>query len=292
MEFPYSTEVSQKIAQIKVSPQQVYLFYGSAGAGKLRAAHDIASSVLNNSSADYKTFVHPNLTQLSPMEGKKFISIGQVREMFERIWQTSVSKGVQKIVIINGIDRISIEAANALLKNLEDSPPLTTFILIANSLDNVLPTIRSRSQLVYFAPVKTGTLHDYLQTSHGLTAEQASEVAELAHGMPEIAVNLIDSDNLGASRVLHRDVQTFVDGTITQRFLIAKNVHEHKTGTEFVSELSYAIWQQSSILVHGESSSKNSINNLEKVMQAQAQLLANVSSRTTLENLALQLEYS
>jgi len=291
MNFPYSNEVSKKISHIKSSPQQVYLFYGSQGIGKLRAAHDIVRTILNQQMVDdYKEFVHPNLTQLDLIEGKKSISINQVREMSERIWQTSVSRELQKIAIINGIDKISTEGANALLKNLEDSPPQTTFILIASSLDNVLPTIRSRSQLVYFAPVNSSVLQEYLQSNHRLSAKQAAEVAELAHNMPEVAVMLTNNDILEESRELQQEVQKYINGTISQKFLIAKTMHDQRLGNEFVSELSYAIWQQSSILMHGESNQRNSVSNLEKVLQAQTEIIANVSSRTAIENLALQLE--
>ena len=277
MDFPYSSQVQEKLEKIKQSPGQVYLFYGSKGLGKLRSATSIACELLGLAYTDISELAHPK-------EGKKLISISQVRDISERIWKTSVSDKMQKIVIVDGIDKISLDGANALLKNLEDSPPQTSFFLIADSASAVLPTIRSRSQLVYFSLPKKESVTQFLQSNHGLDTEMASDLVDSAHGLPELATSFLDSEKHGRAMSLQKSAQDLLFGTITQGYLVAKEIHEQKQGSEFLTELLYATKQQSTILVLEEN-----INKLEVIMQAQSQIAANVSTRTVIESLALQM---
>ena len=191
---------------------------------------------------------------------------------------------MQKIVIVDGIDKISLDGANALLKNLEDSPPQTSFFLIADSASAVLPTIRSRSQLVYFSLPKKESVTQFLQSNHGLDTEMASDLVDSAHGLPELATSFLDSEKHGRAMSLQKSAQDLLFGTITQGYLVAKEIHEQKQGSEFLTELLYATKQQSTILVLEEN-----INKLEVIMQAQSQITANVSTRTVIESLALQM---
>ena len=284
MDFPYSSQVQEKLEKIKDSPGQVYLFYGSKGLGKLRSATSIACELLGLAYTDISELAHPNLSCIHPKEGKKLISISQVRDISERIWKTSVSDKMQKIVIVDGIDKISLDGANALLKNLEDSPPQTSFFLIADSASAVLPTIRSRSQLVYFSLPKKESVTQFLQSNHGLDTEMASDLVDSAHGLPELATSFLDSEKHGRAMSLQKSAHDLLFGTITQGYLVAKEINEQKQGSEFLTELLYATKQQSTILVLEEN-----INKLEVIMQAQSQITANVSTRTVIESLALQM---
>jgi hypothetical protein len=284
VDFPYSSQVQDKLEKIKDSPGQVYLFYGSRGLGKIRSATSIASELLGLTYNDISELAHPNLTYIHPKEGKKLISISQVRDISERIWKTSVSDKMQKIVIVDGIDKISLDGANALLKNLEDSPPQTSFFLIADSASAVLPTIRSRSQLVYFSLPKKESVTQFLQSNHGLDTEMASDLVDSAHGLPELATSFLDSEKHSRAMSLQKSAQDLLFGTITQGYLVAKEINEQKQGSEFLTELLYATKQQSTILVLEEN-----INKLEVIMQAQSQITANVSTRTVIESLALQM---
>jgi len=284
MDFPYSAQVLSRLKKIIADPGQVYLFYGTKGLGKLRFVTSLANRLLGTNQSDVSLLAHPNLVYVCPKEDKKLISIEQVRDVSDRIWKTSVSSKRQKIVIFNGIDKISIEAANALLKNLEDSPPHTSFFLIADSSSAVLPTIISRSQLVYFSKPKINQLVKYLQNETGLSLEQAVEYAKLAHGLPEQAISYLDQSSKSNIVSLQEKANIFLTGTITDSFIVAKDIHDQKLGSVFLSELLYATKQQSTILVLEEK-----INKLELILRAQSQVSVNVSTRAALENLALQM---
>lgn len=284
MDFPYSSQVHEKLEKIKDSPGQVYLFYGSKGLGKLRSATYIACELLGVANTNILELAHPNLTYVNLKQGKKLISISQVRDISERIWKTSVSDKMQKLVIVDGIDKISLDGANALLKNLEDSPPQTSFFLIADSIDAVLPTIRSRSQLVYFSEPQKESVIKFLESNYGLGREEATNLFNSAHGLPELAVSFLDNNVFDNAVSLQKNAQDLLSGTVTQGFLVAKEINEQKLGSEFITELLYATKQQSTILVLEEN-----INKLEAILRAQSQISANVSTRTVIESLALQI---
>ncbi len=75
--------------------------------------------------------------------------------------------GCSRVIVIDGADRLNPHAANILLKTLEEPPERTYFILIASGLGAVLPTIRSRSQVIRFSPLSNGILKKYVHSKGG-----------------------------------------------------------------------------------------------------------------------------
>lgn len=111
--------------------------------GECRACHLLSVST------------HPNLLQVSLQEmesGKlsRIIKIDQIREIMDSVQQTSLQAG-RKVVVIYPAEAMNANAANALLKNLEEPPAGTFFILAANNPGRLMATIRSRCQQVEVA---------------------------------------------------------------------------------------------------------------------------------------------
>jgi DNA polymerase-3 subunit delta' len=73
------------------------------------------------------------------------IDVGQVREL-EQFLHLSTHRGKARVVLIHPAEALNVNAANALLKNLEEPPPQTYFLLVAHRWHHLLPTIRSRCQ--------------------------------------------------------------------------------------------------------------------------------------------------
>jgi DNA polymerase-3 subunit delta' len=132
----------------------------------------------------------------------------------------------RKIAIIDDVDHFSQESANCLLKTLEEPPPHSLMILIGTSPARQLPTIRSRSQIVRFAPLDRASIAQILMETDLVTdCEQAIYAAELSEGSVERAMQMADpalgqfrnqlqavlsSDAVDSVR-LGRSVQAFVD---------------------------------------------------------------------------------
>jgi DNA polymerase-3 subunit delta' len=98
------------------------------------------------------------ITVLEP-DGKKNISVDQVRELHQFLNLQSIKPA--RFVIINPADKLSVQASNALLKVLEESPEKTHFFLLTERVAGLLPTIRSRSHLLKFTTLTREELLSY-----------------------------------------------------------------------------------------------------------------------------------
>jgi DNA polymerase III subunit delta' len=94
----------------------------------------------------------------------QFIKIAQTRQLAAEIYYRP-QEGKQRFFIIDDADRLREEAANSLLKTLEEPPPTSTIILLTAKPNALLQTIRSRAQLVSFAPLALPEMEAYL-TAH------------------------------------------------------------------------------------------------------------------------------
>jgi DNA polymerase-3 subunit delta' len=109
--------------------------------------------------------VHPDVMTVSVEEEATQIKIAQIRRLLDLL-QLQPLEGRNKIFIIDPADLLNAEAANALLKGLEEPPENTFFILITVNVHELLLTVRSRSQAYHFTPL---TLDEIRQ--HGVTDE-------------------------------------------------------------------------------------------------------------------------
>lgn len=103
--------------------------------------------------------------------------------------------GNRRIAIIDDADKMNAESANALLKTLEEPSANYLMILIASELDAILPTIRSRCQLIRFAELSTADVSELL-LEHQLaqSTDQAQQVARLSGGSLAVATQLLDEN--------------------------------------------------------------------------------------------------
>ncbi len=99
-------------------------------------------------------------------------------------------EAASRFFIINDADKMNAEAANALLKTLEE-PPATSHIFLVTSRPNaLLPTIRSRVQTLRFAPIETKEIENYLVSTKQFSQPDAEIMAKLAHGKLGNALDL------------------------------------------------------------------------------------------------------
>jgi DNA polymerase-3 subunit delta' len=152
-----------------------YLFYGPPGVGKRTVARRFGAALVSGGNAPAedraRRGLHPDLSEVQP-EGV-FTTIGQVREVV-RLAASRPFEGARRVFILEG-DTLNAQAANALLKTLEEPEGDTTFILLAASREGVLPTILSRAQAVRFNPVPKKLVA-------GLLEERGVQEAGLAAG--------------------------------------------------------------------------------------------------------------
>lgn len=178
-----------------------YIFDGPDGVGKRSTALALASLLLCQAPGDddacgrcaacrqVQAGTHPDLYQIAP-DGKT-IRIRQIRELRARLADMAVYGGYT-VVIIDAADTMTLEAANAFLKTVEEPVGPTCFILITQQADRLPETIRSRAQLVRFQALSEAVLRRLL----GPRAE-----GEAGH----LAVSLAEGSMARAERVLADD---------------------------------------------------------------------------------------
>ena len=117
------------------------------------------------------------------------ISVAEAREILDALSLKSY-EGRGKYMIIWLPERMSAEAANRLLKIVEEPQPDTYFIFITHAPERIISTIRSRSQLIRLYPPQTQETALLLQEKAGLSAQEALVYARIAGGSPGLALDM------------------------------------------------------------------------------------------------------
>lgn len=145
-------------------PGQTFLFVGPSGIGKKQVAKGMAQALLCTKSPRGCGLCpscfrmgqghHEGFLQIEP-DGAQ-IKMDQAKQVIEFLNLKSISNN--RVIVIDQAQNLNPQAANSLLKTLEEPPPGTFFFLIAPSVAGLLPTIRSRSRIVQFKPLKSEDL--------------------------------------------------------------------------------------------------------------------------------------
>jgi DNA polymerase III subunit delta' len=133
-----------------------YLFYGPGGAGKRSAARAVAAELLAAGSPDpggararVASGAHPDLTWVAPSGAHEILVSDIDAPVISAASRTPFEAGC-RVFVIERVDELGDEAANRMLKTLEEPASFVHLILLSDRLAEVLPTIRSRCQLVRF----------------------------------------------------------------------------------------------------------------------------------------------
>ncbi len=205
--------LAKKAAGAKSAPllSESFIFSGPEDVGKVTAALRFAETLLcetgggepcgschsckkfsrgaekgSSEGADF----HSDLHFIGRQEGKKNISIEQIRELIRKLSLSSFLNSY-KIGIIKEAENLSEEAANALLKTLEEPRPGVIIILTVSDPDRLPKTILSRAQILQFRPVKADIIYDYL-AGRGASRSEAKNFSRLSGGRPALAFKFFE----------------------------------------------------------------------------------------------------
>lgn len=181
-----------------------YLFSGISGIGKKHFAEIFAHSLLcKTPTADgyscnqcqschlIQANAHPDLLIIEPEEPGQMIKIDVIRSLVEWVSETALLGG-HRVIIVNPAHAMNSNAANALLKTLEEPAKNTLFILISDQASRLPATIRSRCQKIYFEKPDQATALQFLKTTT-LESDQAKLLLSLADGAPLKALDIAEN---------------------------------------------------------------------------------------------------
>lgn len=161
-------------------------------------------------------------------------------------------EGRYKVFIINGAESLSHEAANCLLKTLEEPPPHVIFVLLTSSESQVLPTIISRCQRLELKPLASEEVSKILTTLYGLDDQKARLLSGLAQGCPGWAINaVLDSTVLAQRAQFIEEMFSLLEATWGERLTYAAKLAANRTSAEQALRNWLSCWRDIMLIKNG-----------------------------------------
>ena len=231
-------EKAKRLIKNQLNSQRLshaYLFLGPEGVGQKELAKTLAKTYFcENMTEDsceectqcikVKHSNHPDFDLLEAEDNKDQIGIDLIRELQKRIAYRPY-EAQHRFFIITGADKMTEQAANSLLKTLEEPPDYATLILIAEDESKVLPTILSRCQQVRFEYLSDEILVSYFK-QQGIKEENLSLMVRLAKGSLVQAEKIIDNKEIFQKR--NQVFQFLVDLANKSRVEVFREVDKWK----------------------------------------------------------------
>ena len=138
---------------------------------------------------------HQDFRLLHIPDGKTQISVEQIRDL--KGFFNLTANAAYRVTLIDSADDLSIQAANALLKLLEEPPAYCLFLLVSHTPARLLPTLRSRCRRLQASRLSYPDMRILMETLHTDTPEDTIDTAiQLANGCPGLASQIIERDQV------------------------------------------------------------------------------------------------
>ena len=188
--FPEQAEAKRLLrAAVSEGPAHAYLFHGPPGVGKRTAAIAFAAALIGDAGRVERR-AHPDLYVVEPVGDQ--IRIDDVREL-RRDLHMRPFEAERRVYLLFSAETMNEDAADALLKDLEEPPPYAVIVLVADDLGPLPDTIRSRCQLIPFRRLSERAIRDEVAArAPGLSANEATSLARVAAGRLDRVDRLLD----------------------------------------------------------------------------------------------------
>jgi DNA polymerase III subunit delta' len=176
-------------AALEEGAAHAYLFHGPGGVGKRRMALAFAAELLGEHDRVERR-AHPDLYVVEPLGDQ--IRIDAIREL-RRDLHMRPFEAQRRVYLVFGADLMNEEAADALLKDLEEPPPYAVIVLVADDVGPLPETIRSRCQPVPFRRLSERAVREVIaERAPGLSPNEEAALARLAAGRLDRVERLLD----------------------------------------------------------------------------------------------------
>ena len=311
----YGQDLAIQILNSAISKEHIstaYLFSGPEGVGRRKTAKVFVKAILDKNLGRENTIRkinsnnHPDLLWIKPsyiFQGKSIsqekaklesiniksppqIRLNQIKEVIEFLGKKPL-ESERSIVIIEDIEKMNESAANSLLKTLEE-PNAGLFILITQRPEKLLPTIRSRCQIVPFIRIKDNEVNQIIQKSkivqgiHEISSEEVNELIAFSDGSPGRYIT-----NLQNWLDISKELRKNLDIKLENQIKVLKLAKEITDELNIEQQLWLISFQQNKIWEKEKDS--NMIKRLEELRK---QLITFVQPRLAWEVTLLEINFS
>jgi DNA polymerase-3 subunit delta' len=166
---------------------------------------------------------HADVTPIG-LDSKTEIGIDDIRGL-QRIANLPPYEGKYKVFIIHDAEYLSTEAANSLLKVLEEPPQSVVWLLLVADEERLLPTIISRCQRLELKPVQPEQVQEALVNLYNIESDKAKLLAQLCHGRVGWALSALANDDILEQRSQRIDMLvSLLTADLSQRFAYAQEL--------------------------------------------------------------------
>ncbi len=234
-----------------------HIIAGPDGIGKSIMARIFAMKILGKTEdINYVDIIHYK-------SEKSSLGIDEVRKIIEEVSKKPY-EGDRKVIIIHGGDKLTVQAQNAMLKTIEEPPKGVYIILLTESLELLLDTIKSRCQIYKLTPLDKEDMYRYLNRIGETDEKRISTALAYAEGIPGRADRILNDEELDKLRLLIIDLLNEVNNKNENAVLEYEGkLSKYKGEKDEILNLLASFIRD--IIVYKELENKDIIINVDKV---------------------------
>jgi DNA polymerase-3 subunit delta' len=274
--------VSYLKAILKKGAPSSLIFVGPEGVGKRKTALSFAKALncekggcnICNSCSYIERRIHPDVKIVEPKGAS--IKIDSIRNLAKEAYIKPVYEA--KVYIIDSAEMFTSEAASCILKILEEPPQFLRFILITTSVHNLLPTIRSRCQIVRFKRLPQ-ELQERIVSSWGIKEDDARVLLQFSCGNLGKAFQYKEYDLSYEKERAALWLDNLEKRSVLQ---MAEELLEKKEQIQFFLDLILSLLRQRIFC-------DEDLQKIEAVIRAKEMVLSHLNQRTVFDNMVFEM---
>lgn len=237
-----------------------YIFSGEDGIGKSIVAKVAARKILHRE----KDKQYADIIEFRTLKNKKSIGVNDIRELIEEINKKPV-EGNRKVIIIYDAQNMTQEAQNAFLKTIEEPPGGIYIILLSESMEALLDTVKSRCQIYRFQRLSEDEMVSFIKKQFpDIPRSELKPLMAFSDGIPGRAERFIDDESLKEIRNITEEILINMDRKSKEQILKYEDFFV-KYKFEWQEVLTWFLSYIRDVFVYKETGNDELLINIDKI---------------------------